>query len=172
MKKREAKKMYNISEIKDLMRFVERSSISEIEISSEKERIVIKKGQAQTQPLPLQVFQPVAHSVESHTLPPSFSPPLPIKVEKTAETASEDMSGFHAIKSPIVGTFYESPKPGVPPFVKEGDSVKKGQVVCIVEAMKIMNEIQADVTGKIVKKCVKNEQPVEYGQIIFYVKEE
>ena len=76
------------------------------------------------------------------------------------------------MKSPIVGTFYESPSPGAPPFVKPGDHVKQGQAVCIVEAMKLMNEIESDVAGEVVKILVGNGQPVEYGQPLFSIRPE
>ena len=74
------------------------------------------------------------------------------------------------VKSPIVGTFYESPSPGSPPFVKPGDKVEAGQVLCIIEAMKLMNEIEADLGGEIVKRLVNNGQPVEYGQPLFSIR--
>ena len=76
------------------------------------------------------------------------------------------------VKSPIVGTYYESPSPGSPPFVKPGDSVEVGQVLCIVEAMKLMNEIQAETTGEVVKIYVENAQAVEYGQPLFGIKQQ
>jgi acetyl-CoA carboxylase biotin carboxyl carrier protein len=74
------------------------------------------------------------------------------------------------VKSPIVGTFYESPSPGSPPFVKLGDTVEAGQILCIVEAMKLMNEIEADASGEIVKKLANNGQPIEYGQELFAIR--
>ena len=74
------------------------------------------------------------------------------------------------INSPIVGTFYEAPSPGSPPFVKPGDTVDAGQVLCIIEAMKLMNEIESDIAGEIVKKLVSNGQPVEYGQPLFAIR--
>jgi acetyl-CoA carboxylase biotin carboxyl carrier protein len=77
---------------------------------------------------------------------------------------------LHMVRSPIVGTYYESPSPGSPPFVKPGDSVEAGQLLCIVEAMKLMNEIEADVSGEIVKCLVKNGQPIEYGQELFAIR--
>ena len=77
---------------------------------------------------------------------------------------------LHIVHSPIVGTFYESPSPGSPPFVKAGDTVELGQVICIVEAMKLMNEIESDVAGEIVKRLVANNQPIEYGQELFTIR--
>jgi acetyl-CoA carboxylase biotin carboxyl carrier protein len=78
--------------------------------------------------------------------------------------------GLHGVKSPIVGTFYEAPSPGSPPFVKAGDVVEVGQVLCIVEAMKLLNEIESDVAGEIVKKLASNGQPIEYGQELFVIR--
>jgi acetyl-CoA carboxylase biotin carboxyl carrier protein len=77
---------------------------------------------------------------------------------------------LHVVKSPIVGTLYESPSPGAPPFVKVGDTVEVGQVLCIVEAMKLLNEIESDVAGEIVKKMGSNGQPIEYGQELFTIR--
>jgi acetyl-CoA carboxylase biotin carboxyl carrier protein len=78
--------------------------------------------------------------------------------------------GLHTVKSPIVGTFYEAPSPGAPPFIKIGDSVEIGQVLCIVEAMKLLNEIESDVAGEVVKKLATNGQPIEYGQELFVIR--
>ena len=92
----------------------------------------------------------------------------------TAPTAppvpEEPKEELHLVRSPIVGTFYEAPSPGAPPFVKPGDAVSVGQVLCIVEAMKLMNEIESDVAGEIVKKLVVNGQPIEYGQELFAIR--
>jgi acetyl-CoA carboxylase biotin carboxyl carrier protein len=87
----------------------------------------------------------------------------------TASNADSE-EGFDIIKSPIVGTFYEASSPGVPAFVKEGDTVTVGQVLCIVEAMKLMNEIESETAGQIVKILVSNGQPVEYGQPLFKIR--
>ncbi|MGB3479074.1 MAG: acetyl-CoA carboxylase biotin carboxyl carrier protein [bacterium] len=100
----------------------------------------------------------------------------PVKVEASSQPGKEEakktekkVDNLVAIKSPIVGTFYRSPAPDAPPYIDIGDVVKPGQVVCIVEAMKLMNEIESDVAGKIVKMLVKNEDPVEYNQELFMV---
>ena len=87
-----------------------------------------------------------------------------------SELAAEIEEKLHEVKSPIVGTFYESPSPGAPPFVKVGDQVEVGQVLCIVEAMKLMNEIEADVAGEIVRRIASSGQPVEYGQPLFAIR--
>jgi acetyl-CoA carboxylase biotin carboxyl carrier protein len=86
------------------------------------------------------------------------------------EVAAEPEEKLHEVKSPIVGTFYESPSPGSPAFVKPGDQVEVGQVLCIVEAMKLMNEIESDVAGEVVKRIAASGQPVEYGQALFAIR--
>jgi acetyl-CoA carboxylase biotin carboxyl carrier protein len=85
--------------------------------------------------------------------------------------AEDEDKDLYVVKSPIVGTFYESPSPGSPPFVKPGDHVDAGQALCIIEAMKLMNEIEADVAGEIVKRFATNGQPVEYGQPLFGIRQ-
>src|SRR5271154_2420283 len=92
---------------------------------------------------------------------------LGVPAATAAEAGAEEL---HIIKSPIMGTFYESPSPGSSAFVSNGDRIEKGQVVCIVEAMKLMNEIEADAAGEIVKRLVNNGQPVEYGQPLFAIR--
>jgi acetyl-CoA carboxylase biotin carboxyl carrier protein len=94
----------------------------------------------------------------------SFATPAPVPA-----TESED-AALHIVKSPIVGTFYESPSPGAPAFVKVGDQVENGQVLCIIEAMKLMNEIESDAAGELVKRFIQTGQPVEYGQQLFAVR--
>jgi acetyl-CoA carboxylase biotin carboxyl carrier protein len=96
------------------------------------------------------------------------APATPPSAPAQKESAPEEE--LHIIRSPIVGTFYESPSPGAPPFVKAGDVVEAGQVLCIVEAMKLMNEIESDVAGEIVRKLASNGQPIEYGQQLFEVR--
>lgn len=88
----------------------------------------------------------------------------------SAGNTASPSSEYHEIKSPFVGTFYVSPSPNDPPYVKAGDKVTKGKVLCILEAMKIMNEIESDVNGEVVEVCVENESLVEYGQVLFRVK--
>ncbi|MBK3331553.1 acetyl-CoA carboxylase biotin carboxyl carrier protein [Persephonella atlantica] len=86
-----------------------------------------------------------------------------------AESQEKKTEKYHVIKSPLVGTFYRAPSPGAPPFVEEGDIVSKGQVLCIIEALKVMNEIESDINGRVVKILVENGQPVEFGQELFYI---
>ena len=108
----------------------------------------------------LAVVAPPAHVAHAH--------PAPAETAPSAVAAPE--LKHHVVKSPIVGTFYESPSPGSPAFVKVGDQVEVGQVLCIVEAMKLMNEIEADAAGEIVERIAQSGQPVEYGQPLFAIK--
>jgi acetyl-CoA carboxylase biotin carboxyl carrier protein len=101
---------------------------------------------------------------------PASSPSAKAAGPAPAAPAPEVEENLHIVKSPIVGTFYESPSPGSPPFIKVGDILEVGQVLCIVEAMKLMNEIECDVAGELVKKLVTNGQPIEYGQELFAVR--
>ena len=96
--------------------------------------------------------------------------PAPAAAPPPAPTAADDDASLHIVKSPIVGTFYESPSPGTAAFVKVGDTVESGQILCIIEAMKLMNEIESDAAGEIVKRFVESGQPVEYGQSLFAVR--
>jgi len=99
------------------------------------------------------------------------SAPAPVAgTSAAAALANELEEKLHEVKSPIVGTFYESPSPGAPPFVKIGDQVEVGQVLCIVEAMKLMNEIESDVAGEVVRRIASSGQPVEYGQPLFAIR--
>src|SRR5262249_37762237 len=107
---------------------------------------------------------PTAPLVEMAGAPPVAAP---TPATPSAPAAEE---GLHSVKSPIVGTFYEAPSPGAPPFVKVGDSVEVGQVICIVEAMKLLNEIESDVAGEVLKKLASNGQPIEYGQELFVIR--
>ncbi len=106
----------------------------------------------------------VAASVPAVAAVPTAAPPAP------ATPAADPHEGAHIVKSPIVGTFYDAPSPGAAPFVEIGEEVSVGKVLCIIEAMKLMNEIESDAAGKVVKVFVKPGQPVEYGQPLFAVK--
>ena len=151
----------NQKELKELIEFLKEQDIAEFELERGDVKVRIKRG------------TPVA--IAPLTLPISAAPvptpttALPVSASASPPAKSVD-EGLHQVKSPIVGTFYESPSPGSPPFVKPGDTVEAGQVLCIIEAMKLMNEIEADVSGEVVKRLVNNGQPVEYGQPLFSIR--
>ncbi|MCA1928110.1 MAG: acetyl-CoA carboxylase biotin carboxyl carrier protein [Calditerrivibrio sp.] len=154
----------DIKELKDLVKFIEKSGFTEFEYENENIRVYLSKmsgsnGQVVVQQSPQTVYQ--------QPKPQEFKPEL---VEsKNVDANANTNSNLTEIKSPIVGTFYEAPAPGAAPFVQEGDIIKKGKTLCIIEAMKIMNEIEAEFDCKIVKKLGKNGVPVEFGEVIFLV---
>ncbi len=151
----------DLDEIKKLVRLVEKSGISELEIEEDGKKIKITKaesGTARSQPvsIPVPVNEPE-------------TAPIKEVVRPVAQKAEADVSGLHSIKSPIVGTFYNAPSPDAGPYVKVGDSVEKGQTLCIIEAMKLMNEIESDISGKIVNIVPDNSSPVEFGETLFRI---
>lgn len=153
----------NQKEIKELIEFLIEKDIAEFELERGDVKVRVKRAQHNAQ-----VIQGTPVAVVA---PPPVAPvvaPAPQAVSPAREAPPEE--SLHLVKSPIVGTYFESPAPGSPPFVKPGDQVKEGQVLCIVEAMKLMNEIEADASGELVKILVENGQPVEYGQPLFAVR--
>jgi len=157
----------NQKELKELIEFLIDKDISEFELERGDVKVRIKRGtDAHVTPViqHIPVSTAVVPAVHSTPNPSTAISQLP----STPPAAIEE--DLHMVKSPIVGTFYESPSPGSPPFVKAGDAVEAGQVLCIIEAMKLMNEIESDMAGEIVKRLVNNSQPVEYGQALFAIR--
>lgn len=161
----------NQKELKELIEFLIEKDISEFELERGDVKVRIKRG---VDAQPVSVITPMA---AVPAMPPMAAAapvvPVPAKPAPPAETAAPTVEAeeeLHLVKSPIVGTFYESPAPGAPPFIKPGDNVQAGQVLCIIEAMKLMNEIESDMTGEIVKMLAANGKPVEYGQPLFSIR--
>ena len=151
----------NLKELKELILFLKEEGIAEFELERGDVKVRIKRAaEPGTAPGTAASAQSLAGAPVIPS-PPSGTPATP------AEEPEEDL---HMVRSPIVGTFYESPSPGSPPFVKPGDMISTGQVLCIVEAMKLMNEIESDVAGELVKRLVNNGQPIEYGQELFAIR--
>lgn len=152
----------NISEIKELVKIIDESTLTTFEMEQEGVKLVLKKEAvaAMAVTAPVAMAAPVVNSVKEEVV---------VKVEENVENDSQSVSG-KTINSPMVGTFYASSAPDKPSYVKVGDKVKKGQVVCIVEAMKLMNEIESEIDGEIVEILVNNEDMVEYGQPMFVIK--
>jgi acetyl-CoA carboxylase biotin carboxyl carrier protein len=157
----------DIRKVKKLMEMLEDSSLAEMEIIEGEESIRLSKSSSveninASNQLPQNVI---------HQSPNNFSNNQETKVESSATQNSseiENISG-HEIKSPMVGTFYEAPSPGSKPFVNVGDSVKAGDTLCIIEAMKMLNQIESDKSGVIKAILVENAQPVEFNQVIFVI---
>jgi len=156
----------NQKELKELIEFLIEKDIAEFELERGDVKVKVKRGAMAAAPLAFPVTQFAAPLAP---VPASAVPsPKPGAAGSAAGAApSEPEEKLHIVKSPIVGTFYEAPSPGAPPFVKVGDKLEVGQVLCIVEAMKLMNEIECDAAGELVKKLVTNGQPIEYGQELF-----
>lgn len=161
-----------LNEIQDLIKFVSKSGVSEVELETKEIKIVIRTPK--TAPMPAQVVMqaapvmaaPVAQAVAA----PAVAAPAPAAADnRQAPPASGDDSKYVTIKSPMIGTFYRSAGPDKPPFVNVGDDIAAGKAVCIIEAMKLFNEIESDVKGKIVKVLVNDATPVEYDQPLFLV---
>jgi len=160
---------WNLKDIQKLVDLVVDRQLSEFEMERDGLRIRIRRGESQaaTSP-PAQAVLPVTLASGAAMLPSAANLPVPVAAEEPS--ASDSTDGLYIIKSPIVGTFYRSPSPNASPFVKPGDEVKVGQVLCIIEAMKLMNEIESEVNGEIVRIYVETGQPVEYSQSLFAIK--
>ncbi len=154
----------DLQELRELVEFLKENGIAEFELEREDQHVKLKFESA----FPAAIAAaPVLHA-HAMTAPVSAA-----AVPAAAAAASPDApaeEALHQVKSPIVGTYYESSAPGSPAFIKVGDTVEVGQTVCIVEAMKLMNEIESDVAGEVVRIIAKSGQPVEYGQPLFAVR--
>jgi acetyl-CoA carboxylase biotin carboxyl carrier protein len=162
----------NQKELKELIEFLIEKDIAEFELERGDVKVRVKRGgePGHAAPDPRYFAVHTAPPAVSHESPVTHAPAAPKPAPTAAEAAVSSRAGLHIVKSPIVGTFYESPSPGSGPFVKAGDTVTVGQVLCIVEAMKLMNEIEADASGEIVERLVTNGQPIEYGQELFTIR--
>lgn len=161
--------MFKLSEIKELVKLIDQSSIEELEIENEGARLSIRKPGIPEQQIIQAAPQPALAAVQAvQPIAPQAAPVQPAE----QPTAQANDASLHKITSPMVGTFYAAPSPTAPSFVEKGDKVTPKTVVCIVEAMKLMNEIEAEVKGEIVDVLVENGQLVEFGQPLFLVKPE
>jgi acetyl-CoA carboxylase biotin carboxyl carrier protein len=143
-------------EIKELLQIFEESGVAEMEVQRGENRLRLRRAPT-TQELQVPAAAP----------PPAHAPAPPAAPAAKASTADANHT---LVKSPIVGTYYDAPSPGAAPFVKIGDTVEPGQVLCIIESMKLMNEIEAEMAGTLVHKLVENGRPVEYGEALFAIR--
>ena len=159
-----AKASVNLDELRELIALLRDNGLAELELEREDFRVRLRReGTNSVADRPaIPVIDPVLRPLDG-SAPPAPAP----EAKKTAEAQDQDL---HIIASPIVGTFYRSPSPSADPFVKIGSNVEPDSVVCIIEAMKLMNEIQAEAAGEVVKVYVENGQPVEYGQPLFGIR--
>jgi acetyl-CoA carboxylase biotin carboxyl carrier protein len=157
-----------LNELRELVEFLKANDIAEFDMEQDDLKVRIKFAGE-----PASAGIDVAQLSRLMASAPAAHAPVPTAAASVAAPAAATApveEALHEVKSPIVGTFYESPSPGAPSFVKVGDQVEVGQVLCIVEAMKLMNEIEADVAGEVVKRIATSGQPVEYGQPLFAIK--
>ena len=144
----------DLKELKALLRLMEGNDVEELEVEEGGRRVRIRRRPVPGR-VPPAAMNPAPPAATASPLPPTAA---------AAETA-----GLIPVESPMVGTFYRAPAPGAEPYVKEGDLIQKGTVVCIIEAMKLMNEIEAEVKGRIARILAENGQPVEFGQTLFLI---
>ncbi len=150
---------FDLEYLEKLANIVYENDLSEITLEDDEKAVCFKREKQQVVQAAMPTVMPA--TVTSQIVAPSVKP--------AAEQKTESAHKGTPIKAPMVGTFYSAPSPDDAPFVKVGDNVSVGQVVCIVEAMKLMNEIEADVSGKITEICVKNGESIEFGQVLMYV---
>lgn len=156
------------SEIRDLIDFIAQSGLNEVDIETKELKLHVKRepDQKVLKAAPQVMSAPVAVSpVAAPVSVPAVNSAAPAKTEKSTVSTTKTVE----IKSPMIGTFYRTANPDSPPFVSVGDKITKGQTVCIIEAMKLFNEIESEVSGTVVKVMVENSSPVEYDQVLFVV---
>ena len=152
-------------DIQQLIDFISQSGLDEVNIETTDLKISVKRYGQIPPPAPVAIVAPAAPALQPHV-------PIPVPAASTQvapSTPQADTSNYITIKSPMIGTFYRSANPESPMFVEVGDSISEGKVVCIIEAMKLFNEIESEVSGRIVKILVENATPVEYDQPLFLV---
>lgn len=162
-------KPQDIQDLKQLIEFLKEHQVAEFDLDRGDVKIRLKFSQPAE---PVAGLGNITHvlSAAAPVVAQTAVPAAPPAAAAVPAQAADPNAGLHILKSPIVGTFYGSPSPGAASFVSPGDRVEKGQVVCIVEAMKLMNEIEADISGEIVKCMVTNGQPIEFGQPLFAIR--
>ena len=160
----------NQKELKELIEFLIEKDIAEFELERGDVKVKIKRAGQTTLVRAHGEMSYPAYTAGGAPEQRPTAPVLPAVAPPPAHSEPAPEESLHIVKSPIVGTLYEAPSPGAPPFVKVGDTVEVGQVLCIVEAMKLLNEIESDVAGEIVKKMGSNGQPIEYGQELFAIR--
>ena len=153
----------DLSYVKKIIKLVENSEVDEVEIEQDGNRIRVARSRAA-------VIQAAPAAVPP-IIAPLSAPAVDVALHAHVESQRRAEKSYHEVRSPIVGTFYRAPSPDADPYVEIGQSVKVGSVLCIVEAMKLMNEIESDAEGTIVKILVENGKPVEYNQVLFWVEQ-
>ena len=158
-----------MKDLRELIEFLKEYQVAEFDLDRGDTKIRLKFSQPAA---PAAGIADIAKLVTAAPVGHASAAPVSVPVAQPAPAAApaDPDAGLHIVKSPIVGTFYGSPSPGAAPFVSPGDHVEKGQVICIVEAMKLMNEIESDASGEVVKCMITNGQPIEFGQPLFSIR--
>ncbi len=160
----------DLNYIKKLLKILESGEINEIEIEEEGTRVRVVKSKPQDAPQMITYAAPAMQQAPPQASAPVAAPTAPAaKTDEKKENTSASGKELIEVRSPIVGTFYRAPSPNADPYVAVGQQVAKGNILCIIEAMKLMNEIECEYEGKITKILVENAQPVEYNQVLFLV---
>jgi acetyl-CoA carboxylase biotin carboxyl carrier protein len=160
-----------MKELDELVEYLKAAGIAEFDLERGDQKIRIKfAGTAGAAVDSAALNKLLAQAATSGSSASAAQPAAKSAAQEQTSAGEAADAGLHEVKSPIVGTFYESPSPGSPAFVKPGDQVQAGQVLCIVEAMKLMNEIEADISGEVVKRIANNGQPVEFGQPLYLIR--
>ena len=156
-------------EIRELIDFISNSGLDEVNIETQEFKISVKKNKPAVQAVadPSLVVPAIPQPIEMVANTAPAAPAAPVVSKEPISESSEKKNNYVEIKSPMIGTFYNTPSPDADPFIKVGDSVKVGQTVCIVEAMKLFNEIESEYSGKVVEILVENASPVEFDQPLF-----
>ena len=158
-----------ISEIQDLIKFIAKSGVTEVEIEKQDFKITIKADPGKRRSMPEMQPAPVAIPVAPAPVALPIPTAAPVTPAPAAAPAEDNEARFVTIKSPMIGTFYRKPAPDKPYFVEVGASIQKGSVLCVIEAMKLFNEIESEFAGKVVKILVEDNSPVEYDQPLFLI---
>jgi acetyl-CoA carboxylase biotin carboxyl carrier protein len=163
-------KKQDIEDLRELIEFLKQHQVAEFDVDRGDLKIRLKFNPQESAPASLgdlaRLLKAAPQGAVQAAAPSAPASPAPAAAEPAAQAEAE----LHMVKSPIVGTFYSSPSPGASPFVSPGDHVEKGQVICVVEAMKLMNEIESDVKGEVVRCLVSNGQAIEFGQPLFAIR--
>ena len=163
-------KQQDIDDLRQLIEFLKQHGVAEFDVDRGDLKIRLKFNPAESGQAGLHELAGLLRSAPAGAAHPIAATPHTAVAAAPSGQAAEPEAESHLVKSPIVGTFYSSPSPGAAPFVTPGDHVTKGQVICIVEAMKLMNEIESDATGEIVRCLVADGQPIEFGQPLYAIK--
>lgn len=158
-----------IEEIKELIKLVKESGVAELEVQRGENRVRIRSASGTTHDVLIPGGAATSASPAAIQAPPAYAPGEAAETGASAKPQTLE-EGQELVKSPIVGTYYDAPAPGAAPFVRVGDQVEPGHVLCIIESMKLMNEIECEIAGTIIAKLVENGRPVEYGEALFAIR--